>query len=83
MRIAQRIDYPQIGIEVDRVKAHQLGVTQEAVIKNVVTAAEFEYRIQPGVLDRTELQSLFHRRTISRGGHRLAGDVAGHSDHWF
>ncbi len=38
VRIAQRIDYPQIAINVDRVKAAMLGLTQDDVIKNVVTA---------------------------------------------
>ena len=38
VRIGQRLDYPQLDIEVDRIKAAQLGLTQEDVIKNVVTA---------------------------------------------
>ncbi|MFQ5463308.1 MAG: efflux RND transporter permease subunit [Phycisphaerae bacterium] len=47
VRIAQRMDYPQIGIHVDRVKAAQLGVTQENVIKNVVTALNSSVGFDP------------------------------------
>ncbi len=47
VRIAQRNDYPQLNIEVDRVKAHQLGVTQEEVIKNVVTALNSSIGFNP------------------------------------
>ncbi len=47
VRVAQRIDYPQIGIEVDRVKAAQLGLMQEDVIKNVVTALNSSVGFDP------------------------------------
>ncbi len=47
VRIAQRNDYPQIGINVDRVKAAQLGITQEEVIKNVVTALNSSIGFNP------------------------------------
>ncbi|MFP6886586.1 MAG: efflux RND transporter permease subunit [Opitutales bacterium] len=47
VRIAQRLDYPQIKIEVDRVKALQLGVTQEEVVKNVVTAINSSINFKP------------------------------------
>ncbi|MCH8052912.1 MAG: efflux RND transporter permease subunit, partial [Planctomycetes bacterium] len=47
VRVAQRMDYPQIGIEVDRVKAAQLGLTQEEVIKNVVTAVNSSIGFDP------------------------------------
>ncbi len=47
VRIAQRMDYPQIGIEVDRVKAAQLGLVQEDVIKNVVTAVNSSIGFSP------------------------------------
>ena len=47
VRIAQRMDYPQVGIEVDRVKAAQLGMTQEDVIKNVVTAVNSSIGFEP------------------------------------
>src|SRR5262249_48158313 len=35
LRIIQRLDYPEFVIEVDRVKAADLGLTQEQVMKNV------------------------------------------------
>ena len=41
------MDYPQIGIDVDRVKAAQLGLTQEDVIKNVVTAVNSSIGFNP------------------------------------
>ncbi len=47
VRIAQRLDYPQIGVEVDRVKAAQLGVVQEDVIKNIVTAVNSSIGFNP------------------------------------
>ncbi len=47
VRIAQRMDYPQIGIDVDRVKAAQLGLVQEDVIKNVVTAVNSSIGFSP------------------------------------
>ncbi len=47
VRIAQRMDYPQIGVETDRVKAAQLGITQEDVIKNVVTALNSSIGFDP------------------------------------
>jgi multidrug efflux pump subunit AcrB len=47
VRIAQRMDYPQIDIEVDRVKAALLGLVQEEVIKNVVTAVNSSVGFNP------------------------------------
>ncbi|MFQ5422573.1 MAG: efflux RND transporter permease subunit [Phycisphaerae bacterium] len=47
VRIAQRMDYPQIGIDVDRVKAAQLGIVQEDIIKNVVTATNSSIGFNP------------------------------------
>jgi len=47
VRIAQRMDYPQIGVEVDRVKAAQLGIVQEDVIKNIVTAVNSSIGFNP------------------------------------
>ena len=37
-RIVQRIDYPEYIVEVDRVKAADLGLTQEEVMQNVIAA---------------------------------------------
>ncbi|MGI8601456.1 MAG: efflux RND transporter permease subunit [Verrucomicrobiales bacterium] len=47
VRIAQRIDAPQLSIDVDRVKAAQLGLTQEAVVKNIVTAFNSSVNFSP------------------------------------
>lgn len=47
MRIQQKLDYPQIGINVDRVKSAYLGLTQEDVVKNVVTALNSSVNFAP------------------------------------
>ncbi len=47
VRIAQRLDYPQIGVEVDRVKAALLGITQRDVIQNIVTAVNSSIGFNP------------------------------------
>lgn len=47
VRIQQKLDYPQIGINVDRVKAAYLGLTQEDVVKNVVTALNSSINFSP------------------------------------
>jgi multidrug efflux pump subunit AcrB len=47
VRIQQRLDAPQINIDVDRVKAAQVGVTQEEVVKNVVTALNSSTNFAP------------------------------------
>jgi len=47
VRIAQRMDYPQIKVDIDRVKAAQVGVTQEEVVKNIVTAFNSSINFNP------------------------------------
>jgi multidrug efflux pump subunit AcrB len=47
VRIQQRIDAPQINVDVDRVKAAQMGLTQEAVVKNIVTALNSSINFAP------------------------------------
>ncbi len=47
VRIAQRLDYPAIDIKVDRVKAAYLGISQEDVVKNVVTALNSSVNFDP------------------------------------
>ncbi|HEV8132103.1 MAG TPA: efflux RND transporter permease subunit [Acidobacteriota bacterium] len=47
VRIQQRLDYPQIGLQVDRIKAANLGLTQEDVVKNVVTALNSSVNFKP------------------------------------
>lgn len=48
VRIAQRLDYPAIDIEVDRVKAAHLGISQEDIVKNIVTALNSSISFNPG-----------------------------------
>ena len=47
VRIQQRLDAPQIGVDVDRVKAAQAGLTQEDVVKIIVTALNSSTNFAP------------------------------------
>lgn len=47
VRIQQRLDAPQIGVDVDRVKAAQMGVAQDSVVKNIVTALNSSINFAP------------------------------------
>jgi CzcA family heavy metal efflux pump len=47
VRIQQRLDYPQIDINVDRVKAAYLGLTQQDVVKNAVSALNSSINFDP------------------------------------
>ena len=47
VRVAQPLDYPALRIEVDRVKAGFLGITQDEVIKNIVTALNSSVNFAP------------------------------------
>ena len=47
VRIAQRLDYPAIEVNVDRVKAAYLGLTAEDVVKNIVTALNSSINFDP------------------------------------
>lgn len=46
-RIQQRLDAPMLSVEVDRNKAAQFGLTQEAVVKNIVTALNSSVNFAP------------------------------------
>lgn len=46
-RIQQRLDAPMIEVKVDRVKSAQLGLTQEEVVKNIVTALNSSVNFAP------------------------------------
>lgn len=46
-RIAQRLDYPALHLDIDRVKAAQTGVTVEDVMKNLVTAMNSSINFDP------------------------------------
>ena len=47
VRIQQKVDYPQIAIDIDREKAAYYGLTQEAVVKNIVTATNSSINFNP------------------------------------
>jgi len=47
VRIAQRMDYPIIDLQIDRVKAALAGVTVEDVMKNLVTATNSSIGFDP------------------------------------
>jgi CzcA family heavy metal efflux pump len=47
VRIEQRLDAPQISVDVDRVKASQLGISEETVVKNIVTALNSSINFAP------------------------------------
>ena len=77
-RVIQRQDYPEYVINVDRAKAAELGLTQEAVMNNVVAA--FNSSIQfnkTQLLDRPqEQESVLRRRAVLRAGHPVDRDIA-------
>lgn len=47
VRIQQKQDYPQIAIDVDRTRAAYCGLTQQDVVKNVVTALNSSINFSP------------------------------------
>lgn len=47
VRIQQRLDAPEIKVDVDRVKSAQVGITQEEVVKNIVTAFNSSVNFAP------------------------------------
>jgi multidrug efflux pump subunit AcrB len=47
VRIAQRIDYPMIRVEIDRLKAADVGVTPEQVMKSLVSATNSSINFDP------------------------------------
>ena len=47
VRIQQRLDSPQLKVDVDRIKAAQLGLTQEGIVKNIVTAFNSSINFAP------------------------------------
>jgi multidrug efflux pump subunit AcrB len=47
VRIAQRLDYPIVDLEIDRVKAAYAGVNVEDVMKNLVTATNSSIGFKP------------------------------------
>ncbi len=47
VRIQQRLDAPEINVDVDRVKAAQVGLTQQEIVKNIVTALNSSTNFAP------------------------------------
>ena len=47
--IVQESDYPTLNIQVDRVRAARLGVKQQEVIQNVITALDSNLYIKPSI----------------------------------
>jgi hydrophobic/amphiphilic exporter-1 (mainly G- bacteria), HAE1 family len=58
--IAQELDYPTLNIKVDRVRAARLGVAQQEVIQNVITALDSNLYIKPSIwIDRANKDDYF------------------------
>ena len=47
--IAQEVNYPTLNIKVDRVRSARLGVAQQEVISNVITALDSNLYIKPSI----------------------------------
>jgi multidrug efflux pump subunit AcrB len=47
VRIQQKLDYPQISIDIDREKAAYYGLTQQQIVKNLVTATNSSINFKP------------------------------------
>lgn len=47
VRIQQKLDYPQIAVDVDRTRAAFLGISQQNVVKNIVTAFNSSVNFSP------------------------------------
>ncbi len=47
VRIQQRLDFPQIKVQADRVRLAYLGLTNEEVVKNIVTALNSSVNFSP------------------------------------
>jgi multidrug efflux pump subunit AcrB len=47
VRIEQRLDAPQMSVDVDRVKAAQVGLSQDTIVKNIVTAFNSSINFAP------------------------------------
>lgn len=47
VRIQQKLDYPQIDVEIDRIKAAQLGLSVDNIVKNVVSAINSSVSFNP------------------------------------
>src|SRR5271156_6421171 len=58
--IVQEPDYPTLNVQVDRVRAARLGVQQQEVIQNVITALDSNLYIKPSIwIDRANRDDYF------------------------
>ena len=58
--IVQEPDYPTLNVQVDRVRAARLGVKQQEVIQNVITALDSNLYIKPSIwIDRANRDDYF------------------------
>ena len=63
----QDLDYPSLRIDVDRLHAAKLGLTESEVLTNVITSLTSNQMIAPESVDRSaERQQLFPHRAVSR-----------------
>ena len=64
--IPQESEYPTLNINVDRIKAARLGVTQKQVVSSVITALNSNMYIAPSIwIDHENKQRLFSDRRVS------------------
>jgi multidrug efflux pump subunit AcrB len=47
VRIQQKLDYPQVSVDVDRTRAAYCGLSQEEIVKNVVTSLNSSINFSP------------------------------------
>ena len=65
--IPQDIDYPALQLDVDRTRASELGLDQEEVVDNVITALTSNHDDRAQLLDRSQNGQRLHAdRAISR-----------------
>ena len=65
VQIAQSLDYPQLDIQVDRIKARYLGLSQEAVAQSILTAYGSSIGYSSTIWVGPEIRHrLFHGRAV-------------------
>ncbi len=75
--IPQDIDYPALKLDVDRTRASELGLDQQEVVGNVITALTSNQMIAPSYLGRSEVRPGLHAHGAV---HRRPGQVACRSE---
>ena len=65
--IPQDLDYPALQLDIDRMRAGELGLSEKEVVQNVITALTSNQMVAPNIwIDPQEQQQLFSKRAISR-----------------